>query len=86
MKIKFIIFTLFKLVSLNTDIFELFNQLNSKNDEEFNNINNNIFKNYFENSYGLYEKPEIHLDLEYIIQLSILVYKYTNLEMELKII
>lgn len=80
MKIKFIIFTLFKLVSLNTDIFELFNQLNSKNDEEFNNINNNIFKNYFENSYGLYEKPEIHLDLEYIIQLSILVYKYTNLE------
>ena len=85
MKIKFIIFILFKLVSLNTDIFELFNQLNNKRDEELNNIKINFFKNYFENSYGLYEINEIRWDYEYIIQLATLIYKYTNLEKANKI-
>ena len=88
MKIKFIRLILFKLVSLKYNIFEFLAQLNINDDyEELNNVNMNVFKNYYENSYDSYDNDEeviIHIDDEYKARLSFFIYKYTNLALSKK--
>ena len=80
MNIKLILFLLFKLVSLNSKIFELLNDFNFEYGSTPNDIN--IFKEDLENSYGSIfsleeEKPII--DPEFIEEILVNINKYTNL-------
>ena len=79
MNMKLIIFFLFKLVSLNSGIFELLNDFNFEYVWRANNIN--IFKKNLENSYGsiFSEEEPIEWDPLFVEELFVSINKFTNL-------